>query len=80
MFEVKPTIPHGSLVSHAVPGSPSAGDAPIQLKSYNKGGYSVIITGGILCCNSDDEKGIFMMKSGTEFVIAIGNNNKHGKN
>ena len=79
MFEVTPTIPHGSLVSHAVPGSPSAGDAPIQLKSYNKGGYSVVITGGILCCNSD-EKGIFMMKSGTEFVIAIGNNNKHGKN
>lgn len=79
MFEVKPTIPHGSLVSHAVPGSPSAVDAHIQLKSYNKGGYSVVITGGILC-NSDDEKGIFMMKSGTEFVIAIGNNNKHGKN
>lgn len=51
----------------------------MQLKSYNKGGYSVVITGGILC-NSDDEKGIFMMKSGTEFVIAIGNNNKHGKN
>ena len=67
-------------MSHAVTGSPkSAEDKPIQLKSYNKEGYSVVITGGILCCSSDD-KGIFMMKSGTEFVIAIGNNNKHGKN
>ena len=78
MFEVTPTIPHGSLVSDAVNGSPPAVDAPIQLKSYNKGGYSVLITRGILC--NSDEKGIFMMKSGTEFVIAIGNNNKHGKN
>ena len=66
-------------MSDAVTGSTSAVDPPIQLKSYDKGGYSVVITGGILCCNND-EKGIFMIKSGTGFVIAIGNNNKHGKN
>lgn len=60
------------------------GDAPttdspsMQIKSYDKGGYSVVISNGTLCYSSE-EKGVVEMESGTQFQIAVGNNNDFGK-
>lgn len=56
--------------------SGSAGPPPSAL--YHKDGYSVVITNGFLYHSSDD-KGVVMMKSGTQFLIAITNDNSHGK-
>lgn len=56
--------------------SGSAGATPGAL--YHKAGYSVVITNGFLY-RSSDNKGVVMMKSGTQFFIAIANDNSHGK-
>ena len=56
--------------------SSSAGATPGAL--YHKAGYSVVITNGFLY-HSSDNKGVVMMKSGTQFFIAIANDNSHGK-
>lgn len=56
----------------------STTDSPLQPKAYSKGGYSVVVSNGELC-ESTGEKGVVMMESGTEFFIAIGNDNDHGK-
>lgn len=64
--------------THQPPISSSSGapatDSPVPLRSYSKGGYSVGISNGTLC-DSSAEKGVVMMKSGTQFYIAIANNN-----
>lgn len=63
--------------SHFPPmSSGSAGAPPGAL--YHKAGYSVVITNGFLY-HSSDNKGVVMMKSGTQFFIAIANDNSHGK-
>ncbi|XP_074638693.1 uncharacterized protein LOC141897136 isoform X2 [Acropora palmata] len=49
-------------------------DSTVQPRSYDKGGYSVVISNGTLC-HSNKERGIVMMKTGTQFQIAIANNN-----
>ncbi|XP_078348061.1 uncharacterized protein LOC144633138 isoform X2 [Oculina patagonica] len=51
-------------------------DTPLQLKSYKKKGYSVVISNGQLCeCTS--EKGMVIMENGTTFSIAITNSNDY---
>ncbi len=53
-------------------------DTPLQLKSYKKKGYSVVISNGQLCeCTS--EKGMVIMENGTTFSIAITNSNDYGE-
>ena len=53
-------------------------DAPLQLKSYKKNGYSIVISNGHLCeCTS--EKGVVIMENGTTFSIAITNSNDYGE-
>lgn len=49
-------------------------DSTVQPRSYDKGGYSVVISNGTLC-HTNKERGIVMMKTGTQFQIAIANNN-----
>ena len=56
----------------------SSADSPLHPRSYDKGGYSVVISNGTLYESSDD-KGVVMMESGAQFHIAIANNNVHGK-
>ena len=57
----------------------SSGSAgPIPYAPYHKAGYSVVISNGSLYSSGDD-KGVVMMKSGTQFFIAIANDNNHGK-
>ena len=53
-------------------------DSTEQPRSYDKGGYSVVISNGTLC-HSNKERGIVMMKTGTQFQIAIANNNDFGE-
>ncbi|XP_044184365.1 uncharacterized protein LOC114948243 isoform X1 [Acropora millepora] len=49
-------------------------DSTMQPKSYNKAGYSVVISNGTLW-HANEEKGIVKMKTGTQFYIAIANIN-----
>ena len=53
-------------------------DSTVQPKSYDKGGYSVVISNGILC-DGNEERGIVMMKTGTQFHISIANDNDFGE-
>lgn len=53
-------------------------DSTVQPRSYDKGGYSVLISNGILC-DSNEERGIVMMKTGTQFHISIANDNDFGE-
>lgn len=53
-------------------------DSTMQPKSYNKAGYSVVISNGTLC-HANEEKGIVKMKTGTQFYIAIANINDFGE-
>ena len=53
-------------------------DSTVQPRSYDKGGYSVVISNGTLC-HTNKERGIVMMKTGTQFQIAIANNNDVGE-
>ena len=71
-------FPSGGAMHSGPPpmSSGSAGAAPGAL--YHKAGYSVVITSGSLY-HSSDCKGVVMMKSGTQFLIAIANDNSHGK-
>ena len=56
-----------------------ASDSPsMQPRSYDKGGYSVVVTNGTLCQYSD-EKGVVEMESGSPFKIAIANDNDYGE-
>ena len=73
----------GNAAPSGHPSLHRSGDAtrvvpPMQPKSYDKGGYSVIVTNGTLC-QSSDEKGVVMMENGTQFEIAIANNNDYGE-
>lgn len=75
--------PFGSAVPLGHPSMYSSSDAPradspAQLRSYDKGGYSVVISNGILC-QSSEKKGVVMMESGTQFKIALANNNDCGE-
>lgn len=56
----------------------NAGQSTVQPRSYDKGGYSVVISNGTLC-HANNEMGIVMMKTGTQFQIAIANNNDCGE-
>ena len=56
----------------------AAADTPVRSNCYSKAGYSVVISNGDLC-ESTSEKGVFMMESGTQFCILIGNNNNYGE-
>ena len=53
-------------------------DSTMQPKSYNKAGYSVVISNGTLW-HANEEKGIVKMKTGTQFYIAIANINDLGE-
>ena len=75
--------PFGSAVPSGYPSMYSSSDAPradspAQLRSYDKGGYSVVISNGTLC-QSSEKKGVVMMESGTQFNIALANNNDCGE-
>lgn len=70
MFPVDPPL----LNSYEAP----TADVPLQLESYKKKGYSVVISNGQLCeCTS--EKGVVIMENGTVFSIAITNSNDYGE-
>ena len=71
-------FPSGGAMHSGPPptSSGSAGATPSAL--YHKAGYSVVIPNGFLY-HSSDNKGVVMMKSGTQFFIAIANDNSHGK-
>ena len=70
MFPVDPSL------SNSYEGP--AANTPLQLKSYNKKGYSVMISNGDLCeCTS--EKGVVIMENGTTFSIAVTNSNDYGE-
>ncbi|KAJ7390215.1 hypothetical protein OS493_026725 [Desmophyllum pertusum] len=56
--------------------SSSTADSPLQSKCYNKAGYAVLISNGYLC-ESTSDKGVVMMESGTQFCIAIANDNDY---
>lgn len=56
----------------------STADSALMSNCYSKAGYSVVITNGHLC-ESTSEKGVVVMKSGTQFCILIANNNNHGE-
>ena len=71
------TVPSGHAPMFSS-GDATTADAPIRLKSYNKGGYEVLISKGTLC-QSSDEKGVVMMDSGTKFHIAIANSNDYSE-
>lgn len=58
--------------------SASTADSPLESNCYSKEGYSVVVSNGQLC-DSTSERGVVMMESGTQFCIAIGNDNDHGK-
>ena len=58
--------------------APAADSPRMQPRSYDKGGYSVVITNGTLC-HSSEEKGVVKMESGSQFKIAIANNNDYGE-
>ena len=60
------------------PGHFPTSHSPMQPRSYDKAGYSVVISSGALC-HSSDEMGIVVMESGTQFCIAIANNNNYGE-
>ena len=53
-------------------------DSTVQPRSYDKDGYSVVISNGTLCY-ANKERGIVMMETGTPFHIAIANNNDFGE-
>ncbi|XP_068675088.1 uncharacterized protein [Montipora foliosa] len=61
-------------IGHLIPGHFPTSHSPKQPESYDKAGYSVVISSGELC-HCSDEMGIVMMESGTQFYIAIANNN-----
>ena len=71
-----PIPPHYSSTSTSH--SDHAADSPLQANCYSKAGYSVVITNGVLC-EKTDEKGVVMMESGTQFCIAIANDNNYGE-
>lgn len=58
--------------------SSSTADSPLQSNCYNKAGYAVVISNGYLC-ESTSDKGVVMMESGTQFWIAIANDNDYGE-
>ena len=60
------------------PGHFPTSHSPMQPRSYDKAGYSVVISSGALC-HCSDEMGIVVMESGTQFHIAIANNNTYGE-
>ena len=53
-------------------------DSSVQPRSYDKGGYSVVISNGTLR-DATKERAIVMMKTRTQFQIAIANNNDFGE-
>ena len=71
-FPIGGAMPSGPLPTS----SSSAGPTPVV--PYCKAGYLVVISNGSLCYNGDD-KGVVMMKTRTQFSIAIANGNNHGK-
>lgn len=68
------------LSQQAIQGSSTqpATNPIMQPKSYDKDGYSVVISNGTLC-DCSEERGIVMMETGTQFHIAIANNNDFGE-
>lgn len=70
-------VPSGHPSMYSSSDTPRA-DSPAQLRSYDKGGYSVVISNGSLC-QSSEEKGMVMMESGTQFKIVLANNNDCGE-
>ena len=80
MHSGPPTMSSGSAgAMHSGPPPMSSGSAgATQGALYHRAGYSVVISNGFLYHNGDD-KGVVMMKSGTQFLIAIANDNSHGK-
>ena len=68
------------LSQQAIQGSSTqpATNPIMQPKSYDKDGYSVVISNGTLC-DCSEERGIVMMETGTQFHIAIANNNHFGE-
>ena len=71
-------FPSGGATPSGLPPLSSSSAGPTQVGVYHKAGYSVGISNGSLYYTGDD-KGIFMMKSGTRFFILIANGNSHGK-
>ena len=71
MFPVDPSLSN----SH----EGSTANTPLQLKSYNKKGYSVMISNGDLCEIYTSEKGVVIMENGTTFSIAVTNSNDYGE-
>ena len=70
--------PSSHSTSHRNGDAPTTDSPSTQIKSYDKGGYSVVITNGTLS-HSSEEKGVVEMESGTQFEIAVGNNNDFGE-
>lgn len=64
---------------HSGPPPMSSGSAGATPGAHcHSAGYSVVISNGFLY-SSGERKGVVMMKSGTQFFIAIANDNSHGK-
>ena len=71
-------FPSGGAMHSGAPPMSSGSAGPTPVAAYGKADYLVAISNGSLCYSGDD-KGMVMMKSGTQFFIAIANGNSHGK-
>ena len=71
-------FPSGGGMPSGPPPMSSGSAGATQGARYHRAGYSVVISNGFLYHNGDD-KGVVMIKSGTQFLIAIANGNSHGK-